>query len=79
MGFTIWAEISREATKNGKEEKASNTSDPLLGSFQAYDAQAKIHELCDPAVVNATGHPKTEIQVCIIYNFPLLPCFVYFF
>lgn len=64
-GFTIWAEISRDASKITKVEDTKSTAIPdvELGSFQAYDAQTKIHQICSPAADNATGHPKTEIQV----------------
>lgn len=64
-GFTIWAEISRDASKTSKIEDSKSTATPdlPLGTFQAYDAQTKIHQICAPAADNATGHPKTEIQV----------------
>ncbi|CAB3225007.1 unnamed protein product [Arctia plantaginis] len=64
IGFTIWVEVYSDTAKgeniNNQPIEAENTS---LGSFQAYDAQAKIHEQCSPAVDNATSHPKTEVQV----------------
>ncbi|XP_026746917.1 spondin-1-like isoform X2 [Trichoplusia ni] len=69
IGFSIWVEIKSEQSKTDKVETQSTEATKLpLGTFQAYDAQAKIHEMCSPAVDNATAHPKTEVQV--IWNAP---------
>ncbi|XP_022829704.1 spondin-1-like isoform X2 [Spodoptera litura] len=71
IGFTIWVEVKSDqpkidkATNQSNETKAANLT---LGTFQAYDAQAKIVEVCSPSVDNATAHPKTEVQV--IWNAP---------
>ncbi|XP_041972855.1 spondin-1-like [Aricia agestis] len=58
IGFVIWAELEEE-----NENKTESPNLHQLGAFQAYDAQAKLYEACEPAVTNATSHPKTEIQV----------------
>lgn len=64
IGFTIWAELEEVTTETDKiaAVKAS-LSNQSLGAFQAYDAHAKLHEICKPGVENATAHSKTEIQV----------------
>lgn len=61
VGFTIWAEIEEEPIKD--DSGTNSSANHVLGVFQAYDAQTKPHEVCKPAVGNATAHPKTEIQV----------------
>ncbi|RVE48406.1 hypothetical protein evm_006967, partial [Chilo suppressalis] len=67
VGFTIWAEKDEESVKiDVVNSSAINQS---LGAFQSYDAQTKPHDFCMPAVDNATGHPKTDIQ--IIWSAPL--------
>ncbi|KAM3968302.1 spondin-1 [Aphomia sociella] len=65
IGFTIWVENDKEFVKTSTDEaESSNISLNLpLGGFQVYDAQTKSHDVCRPAVNNATAHPKTEIQV----------------
>lgn len=69
IGFSIWVEIKSEQSKTDKAETQSTEATKLpLGTFQAYDAQAKIHEICSPAVDNATAHPKTEVQVKSNFN-----------
>lgn len=67
IGFTIWAELE-EVTTDADKVAAVTTplSNQSLGSFQAYDAHAKLHEFCKPGVENATAHSKTEIQVSFI-------------
>uniref|UniRef100_A0A2A4JGL1 Spondin-1 n=1 Tax=Heliothis virescens TaxID=7102 RepID=A0A2A4JGL1_HELVI len=71
IGFTIWVEIKPDQAKTEKGSNPQNVTEAsnlTLGTFQAYDAQAKIHEVCPLAVDNATAHPKTEVQV--IWNAP---------
>ncbi|XP_072941513.1 spondin-1-like [Epargyreus clarus] len=69
VGFTIWAEVVQEVPLNDSvEERKLSENNQSLGTFQAYDSQAKPHEVCIPAVNNATSHPKTEVQV--IWNAP---------
>ncbi|XP_075972782.1 spondin-1-like isoform X2 [Anticarsia gemmatalis] len=69
IGFTIWVEYRSEPVKADKVDNPPvEPQNKSLGTFQAYDAQAKIHEHCIPAVDNATAHPKTEVQV--IWNAP---------
>lgn len=64
IGFTIWAELEEVTPEADKEAAvASSPSNRSLGAFQAYDAQAKLHEFCKPAVENTTSHSKTEVQV----------------
>lgn len=64
IGFTIWAELEEVTTETDKVATVkSSLSNHSLGAFQAYDAHAKLHELCKPGVENATAHSKTEIQV----------------
>ncbi|XP_052751593.1 spondin-1-like isoform X2 [Galleria mellonella] len=64
IGFTIWVEIDEFVKTETSDEDNPNKSLNLpLGGFQSYDAQTKQHEVCRPAVNNATAHPKTEIQV----------------
>ncbi|CAD0198913.1 unnamed protein product [Chrysodeixis includens] len=68
IGFSIWVEIKSEQSKTEKSESQPTEVPKLpLGTFQAYDAQAKIHEVCTPAVDNATAHPKTEVQEFSVY------------
>ncbi|KAJ8726909.1 hypothetical protein PYW08_015306 [Mythimna loreyi] len=71
IGFSIWVEIKLDqpkTDKSGSQPNVTEASNLTLGTFQAYDAQAKIKEVCSPAVDNATAHPKTEVQV--IWNAP---------
>ncbi|KAJ8724934.1 hypothetical protein PYW07_015892 [Mythimna separata] len=71
IGFNIWVEIKLDqpkTDKGGSQPNVTEASNLTLGTFQAYDAQAKIQEVCSPAVDNATAHPKTEVQV--IWNAP---------
>lgn len=66
IGFKIWVEVKPDQSKNDKSGNTQNVTEAsnlTLGTFQAYDAQAKIQEVCSPAVDNATAHPKTEVQV----------------
>ncbi|XP_045527029.1 spondin-1-like [Pieris brassicae] len=66
IGFIIWAELDHNLNTSSNTTNVTVSGSP--GTFQAYDAQTKPHELCKPAVDNATSHPKTEIQV--IWNAP---------
>lgn len=64
IGFTIWAELEEVTTEADKVATVTTSlSNHSLGTFQAYDAHAKLHEFCKPGVENATAHSKTEIQV----------------
>ncbi|XP_026326573.1 spondin-1-like [Hyposmocoma kahamanoa] len=64
IGFTIWAELEEVTTEVDKVAAITTPlSNQSLGTFQAYDAHAKLHEFCKPGVENATAHSKTEIQV----------------
>ncbi|XP_060800707.1 spondin-1 [Amyelois transitella] len=63
VGFTIWAEPDEELTPESNVSTAKTPVPQALGGFQAYDAQTMQFEGCQPAVSNATAHPKTEIQV----------------
>ncbi|XP_049865204.1 spondin-1-like [Pectinophora gossypiella] len=60
IGFKMWAELEEVSDDIDPPSSPANQS---LGTFQTYDAHAKLQELCKPAVENATAHPKTEIQV----------------
>ncbi|XP_053599585.1 spondin-1-like isoform X2 [Plodia interpunctella] len=63
VGFTIWAETDEEPQTATEISTVKTPAGPALGGFQSYDAQTKSFEGCQPAVTNATAHPKTDIQV----------------
>lgn len=73
IGFTIWAELEEVTTEADKVPTVTTSlSNHSLGTFQAYDAHAKLHEFCKPGVENATAHSKTEIQVSFFCDIQLL-------
>ncbi|CAH0717275.1 unnamed protein product, partial [Brenthis ino] len=62
VGFVIWAEVV-EDSENESINSTKTANSLSYGTFQAYDAQTKTLEACNPAVDNTTAHPKTEVQV----------------
>ncbi|XP_026491257.2 spondin-1-like isoform X2 [Vanessa tameamea] len=64
VGFMIWAEVVEDSQNDSTNGTNSSKVNSLsFGAFQAFDAQTKSFEECNPAVDNATAHPKTEVQV----------------
>lgn len=75
----IWVEVKSDQPKIDKGNNQSNetkAANLTLGTFQAYDAQAKIVEVCSPSVDNATAHPKTEVQVSSSTHSNFTPKFI---